>query len=185
MSQSNEKTDKILKAAFELFGTKGFHDTKMSDIADAAGIAKGTLYLYFSSKEQLYEAMTKHHFETYLSEVRRRATQNDTFDTRLRAVAEYHLLYYYEHRKYKQNFMQGNGPHMMELFHFFITNYIQIVENMIADEQVREPLLKAKGFIGMLEMYKMDILYNEHFKYEQIQLLVDECASLFIQGYKR
>lgn len=44
----------ILAAAIKVFGKQGFHDTCVDDIATAAKIAKGTLYLYFKSKEDIY-----------------------------------------------------------------------------------------------------------------------------------
>ena len=46
----------ILKAATQVFGQKGFQATRAEDIAAAAHMAKGTLYLYFESKEALYTA---------------------------------------------------------------------------------------------------------------------------------
>ncbi len=45
---------KILRVAEEVFAEKGFHAAKMDDIAERAGVAKGTIYLYFKSKEQLF-----------------------------------------------------------------------------------------------------------------------------------
>lgn len=47
---------KILLAALQLFSKKGFENTSMSDIAQAAEISKGLTYNYFSSKEELLEA---------------------------------------------------------------------------------------------------------------------------------
>ena len=44
----------ILAAAIKVFGKKGFADTSVDDVASAAKIAKGTLYLYFRSKEDIY-----------------------------------------------------------------------------------------------------------------------------------
>ena len=44
----------ILAAATRVFGEKGFEATKMEEIALAAGVAKGTLYLYFESKDEIY-----------------------------------------------------------------------------------------------------------------------------------
>ncbi|WP_457646477.1 TetR/AcrR family transcriptional regulator, partial [Profundibacter sp.] len=41
---------RIMEAAMQCYSTQGFHAAKMSDIAKAAGLAKGTLYLYFKSK---------------------------------------------------------------------------------------------------------------------------------------
>ncbi|MFZ9045909.1 MAG: TetR/AcrR family transcriptional regulator [Cyclobacteriaceae bacterium] len=48
---------KIFDAALELFGTKGFASTSIADIVKAAGISKGLLYHYFSSKDDLLEQL--------------------------------------------------------------------------------------------------------------------------------
>jgi AcrR family transcriptional regulator len=44
----------ILKAATGVFAAKGFHQTRISDVIAAAGIARGTFYLYFDSKGELF-----------------------------------------------------------------------------------------------------------------------------------
>jgi AcrR family transcriptional regulator len=49
------RRSEILDAALKLFGKKGFAETRMDDVAEKAKVAKGTLYLYFSSKEEIYE----------------------------------------------------------------------------------------------------------------------------------
>ncbi len=53
----------ILCAALQAFVKHGFHNTSMIKIANKMGIAKGTLYLYFESKEQLIEMIAEHYFE--------------------------------------------------------------------------------------------------------------------------
>ena len=53
----SEKRERILEAAFHLFMTKGLSDTKMIDIAAEAGVGKGTIYEYFSSKDELFEIL--------------------------------------------------------------------------------------------------------------------------------
>jgi len=50
------RRDQILTAAHGVFASRGFKDATVCDIAEAAGIAKGTLYLYFKSKEDIYWA---------------------------------------------------------------------------------------------------------------------------------
>jgi AcrR family transcriptional regulator len=52
-----EREQQILDAALAVFAQKGYGDTRIGDIADAAGIAKGTIYLYFESKDALFEAV--------------------------------------------------------------------------------------------------------------------------------
>ena len=50
------RRDQILTAAHAVFASRGFRQATVGDIADAAGIAKGTLYLYFKSKDDIYWA---------------------------------------------------------------------------------------------------------------------------------
>ncbi len=56
---SSDKREAIIDAAFDLFRHYGYRRTSMEDIARAAGVAKGTLYLYFASKEELFEAIAR------------------------------------------------------------------------------------------------------------------------------
>lgn len=48
-----ERRSDILKSAAGVFSKDGYHKAKMEDISKAAGIGKGTIYLYFESKRQL------------------------------------------------------------------------------------------------------------------------------------
>lgn len=52
IKKENKRKD-LLNAAFELFTTKGFHNTSIADIVGRAGIAKGTFYLYFKDKTDI------------------------------------------------------------------------------------------------------------------------------------
>lgn len=54
-----ETRNRILKRASLYFARNGFGDTKISDLARHIGIAQGTIYLYFSSKEELFEEIRK------------------------------------------------------------------------------------------------------------------------------
>jgi len=51
------RPEEILHAALELFTEKGFSSTRMIDVAKNAGISKGTLYLYFESKEAIFKEL--------------------------------------------------------------------------------------------------------------------------------
>jgi AcrR family transcriptional regulator len=54
-----EAKSRILDAANKVFTEKGYHEATMDDIAKRLGVSKGAIYLYFSSKEDLFEAMCK------------------------------------------------------------------------------------------------------------------------------
>ncbi|HEY2836917.1 MAG TPA: TetR/AcrR family transcriptional regulator [Rhizomicrobium sp.] len=53
------RAPEILEAALASFGERGFAGTRMDDIAAKAGITKGTIYLYFDSKEALFKALAR------------------------------------------------------------------------------------------------------------------------------
>jgi AcrR family transcriptional regulator len=54
-----EARGKILEAANKVFTERGYHEATMDDIAKRLGVSKGAIYLYFSSKDNLFEAMCK------------------------------------------------------------------------------------------------------------------------------
>ena len=64
----------ILKAARKVFARRGYDGATMDDVAEACSIAKGTLYLYFKSKRQIYLGVLKEDLRS-LSEASRRAIE--------------------------------------------------------------------------------------------------------------
>ncbi|MHB8895675.1 MAG: TetR family transcriptional regulator [Candidatus Geothermincolia bacterium] len=56
LSGEERRTDAILDAAYGVFSTKGYHNATVDDIAQHAGVSKGTCYQYFSGKEEIFLA---------------------------------------------------------------------------------------------------------------------------------
>ena len=55
-----QKRDALLNTAFELFTTQGINKTTINNIVDAAGVAKGTFYLYFKDKYDIRNKLISH-----------------------------------------------------------------------------------------------------------------------------
>jgi AcrR family transcriptional regulator len=68
--RKDARPNELLDAAMELFVEKGFAATKSEEVAARAGVSKGTLYLYFPSKEELLKAVIRH---TLLADIARGA----------------------------------------------------------------------------------------------------------------
>jgi AcrR family transcriptional regulator len=68
-AEREERMRAIRAAALDLFAAKGFSATRLDDVAAAAGVAKGTIYLYFSSKQDLLEAIVASTIGATLAEV--------------------------------------------------------------------------------------------------------------------
>ncbi|EFH86205.1 TetR/AcrR family transcriptional regulator [Ktedonobacter racemifer] len=64
--QRQERERLILAAAEEVLYEKGYHDTSIDEIAARVGVAKGTVYLHFPSKEELVFAVFLHNFDAFV-----------------------------------------------------------------------------------------------------------------------
>jgi AcrR family transcriptional regulator len=58
----------LLEAALALFVEKGFAATRTDEVAQRAGVSKGTLYLYYPSKEELFKAVVRHNLSSLIAE---------------------------------------------------------------------------------------------------------------------
>lgn len=71
VKEANVRKNEILDAAARLFAQKGFDDTSVADIMNAVGIAKGTLYHHFKSKEDIMDALIERQMDNILSAARK------------------------------------------------------------------------------------------------------------------
>lgn len=68
MADKNQKRKDILASARALFKEKGFHSTKIEEIAQGAGVGKGTIYEYFKNKQEIFDETCIEYVESiYLS----------------------------------------------------------------------------------------------------------------------
>ena len=65
-----ERPTEILGAALRLFGERGYAGTRLEDVARQAGVSKGTVYLYFESKEALFRAMVRDRASAAITDMR-------------------------------------------------------------------------------------------------------------------
>ena len=85
-----EKRKRILDAAIRTFGRRGFHEARIAEIAAAAGVAEGTVYLYFKNKEDLLGVVQRiemledmageHAVDRPVLQRKRDAVRDDEFD---------------------------------------------------------------------------------------------------------
>jgi TetR/AcrR family transcriptional regulator, transcriptional repressor for nem operon len=89
------RRQQILEAAAELFIERGISSTSMAQVADAAGVAKGTPYLYFASKDELLSELRTGYLQEWYSlaeELLRQdgVSQRDRLRNFLKAIYEFH-----------------------------------------------------------------------------------------------
>ncbi len=83
MAEKNQKQQDILNSARSLFKDKGFHNTKMEDIATAAGVGKGTLYEYFKNKQDIFDEACIEYVDLIIDSVKYVSNMDNTFKEKL------------------------------------------------------------------------------------------------------
>src|SRR3954468_10476728 len=87
------KRDAILRAAIDVFAERGFFNAQVADVARSAGIAAGTVYLYFKSKDDLLVSIFERSMRDGLEAGRNAVADLDDPRERLRRLARGHLAW--------------------------------------------------------------------------------------------
>jgi TetR/AcrR family fatty acid metabolism transcriptional regulator len=83
---AEEKRRVILDAAVRVFARKGFHTSRVGDIAEEAGVAHGLLYHYFPSKDEVLETIFREHWGALLERIHEAETSNEPPIEQLRGI---------------------------------------------------------------------------------------------------
>lgn len=97
---SEFRRNELLLAARTIFSRKGFHETTIDEIAEAAEVAKGTVYLYYQSKRDLYLEALRHGIELLNSELQRKAGGPGHCREKLRALTATKMEFFEENREF-------------------------------------------------------------------------------------
>lgn len=95
-----QRREEILEGAEELFFTRGFERTRMVEIAQEVELSKGTLYLYFKSKEQLAYAILLRSFDVLTELLREAADGAERGIDKVHAMARAYISFYQDHYRY-------------------------------------------------------------------------------------
>lgn len=94
------RTAGILEAARTVFAKKGFNDATVDDVAAAAGVAKGTVYLYYQSKREIYLAALKSGIEQMYAVLQEELKKVATPEEKLRTLISVKLGYFDDNRDF-------------------------------------------------------------------------------------
>lgn len=95
---------RILESAREVFFRDGFMAANLDEVAEKAGVAKGTLYRYFESKAELYVAVLAHNGAIFEQKMRETLSPQLDPPNQIRRTARFYFRHYVENRDYFQIF---------------------------------------------------------------------------------
>lgn len=137
-----EKKEKILEAALKLFVEFGFHDTPTSKIAKEAGIANGTLFYFFPTKDELVKALyieLKSRMSNYIHEcIREEKTTKGILKAYYSAVLHWALKHKTEFRFIEQF---NSSPYLKQIAEEEIQKHIKPVLDLLK-KGIKEKIIK-------------------------------------------
>mgnify|MGYP000856854105 FL=1 len=154
----NKTKRAIFDAAIKIFSTNGYEGATMDDMAQAAGVAKGTLYYYFKSKEEIFKYIITEGVEVIKERISQAVEREESALSKLKALCTLQLNLVYEKKELFKVIMSqlwGQEVRQLELREV-VGNYINSIEKYIKqamDEGVikkGEPYFMAYIFFGLL-----------------------------------
>jgi TetR/AcrR family fatty acid metabolism transcriptional regulator len=185
-----DKRDALLRAAIDTFAARGFFNAQVADVARAAGLAAGTVYLYFKSKDDLLVSIFERTMLEAIAEGRRSVEALAGAEARLRSLAALHLDRLGRDRALAIVFQVElrQSTKFMERFSATrLREYLGIIRDIIAAGQASgefrkdvNPTFAAKLFFGMLDEMATNWILSKR-KYSLVSE-ADPIADLFVQG---
>ncbi len=187
---STGKRETILRAAIKVFAHSGYFNAKVSDIAGEAGIADGTVYLYFKSKDEILHSIFDRAMSEFIAEGKSELANIPAPVTRLTRIAELHLEKLGADRDLAIVFqveLRGSIKFMREFSAAGFAEYLDIIRQTISDGQSSgdfrqdiKAVVASKIFYGSLdEMVTNWVLSKKPYPLEP---LAAEVMKIYLGG---
>ena len=188
----SDKREAILRAATTVFARNGYFNSKVADIAREAGIADGTVYLYFKSKEEILHSIFDRSVEVALGTARERVKRITDPREKLRQIAHMHLERLGADRDLAIVFqveLRGSTKFMEEFSAAGFAEYLALIRSTFEEGQqaglFRAELnakVVAKILFGALdEMATNWILSKRRYK---LAPMADQVLDIFLNGVR-
>ena len=185
-----DKRDALLRAAIDTFAARGFFNAQVADVARAAGVAAGTVYLYFRGKDDLLISIFERTMKEAIADGRRSVDALTDPVERLREIARLHLGRLGRDRALAVVFqveLRQSTKFMERFSSTQLREYLGIIRGVIADGQARgvfrgaiSPTLAAKLFFGALDEMATNWILSRR-KYT-LASEADAIVELFVGG---
>ncbi len=185
-----DKREAIMRAATQVFAANGYANSKVADIARRAGVADGTVYLYFRSKEEILHSIFDRHAGEALVEGRKQIAELTDAREKLRRIASLHLELLGADRDLAIVFqveLRGTTKFIEEFSAAGIAEYLRLIRESFEEGQragvFRKELdagIVAKALFGALdEMATNWILSRKRYK---LAPMADAVLDIFLNG---
>ncbi len=191
---TSDKRVRILAAAETVFAERGFFHAKVSQIAQEAGVADGTIYNYFKSKDDVLISLFENRMGQVCVRMRENVAAAEGARAKLERFVHTHLLMVEEHPNLAEVLtveLRQSAKFMKEHANPQFGEYLKILATIIADGQadgvfeadVPAPVA-ARGIFGMVDELALAWLLGAEQKFDIVRA-ADWVGSLILRGLER
>ena len=189
--KANDKHEKIIEAAVKVFASKGFYNAKVAEIAREAGIADGTIYLYFKNKDDILISLFEEKINKIILRVQAEIQKIDDPVEKLRKFITMHLKLVREDRHLAEVIqveLRQSNKFMREYDPVKFLDYMNIISSVVKEGQQRNifrkevsPGIVKRALFGALDEMALHFVLVKESRYD-IEKTADEIADIFILG---
>ncbi len=187
----NKTKRKIFETSMKLFAEKGYDATSIEDITATVGVAKGTLYYHFSSKEEIFNFLVEEGIKLLQNSIDIKTAKYTNYIDKLKAIIliQIKIVVKYEDliKILLSQFWGNEARHKMCKEQ--ILNYVKKIENIVTQGIEKGEIKKGRPEAIASEIYALicsSLVYKARIQEEQIDImkLYKEYESTVIEGLK-
>lgn len=190
-AKPTDKHNLILDAAISVFAEKGFHRSRISDIAERAGVADGTIYLYFRNKDELLLTIFEEKMEELIQGLKQALAPVSNPLEQIHTFARYHFLQVRDNRalaEVLQIELRLSHKFLKEYRPEKLWEYLGIYGSIIRAGQEQgllrmdlDPYISSWAFFGSLDELAIQWVLAKKNRFT-LEAAAEAVASVFIRG---
>jgi len=188
------KRNLITNAAVDVFAEKGFHQARVADIARKAGVADGTIYLYFKNKEDLLLSVFEEKMDYLLTELGIALQDINDPVERIRQFAQFHFRQVRENRaaaEVLQVELRLSNKFLKEYRPEKLWAYLSVFGQIVREGQASgdfdpdlDPFIAMWAFFGSIDEIAMQWVLSKNSERFSLERAAEQVAEVFIRGMR-
>ncbi len=190
-----EKRIRILDAALKVFATRGFYNAKVSEVAKEAGVADGTIYLYFESKDALLIALFEDRMQRLIARANDEIARTEgTVLDKIRQAIALHLSLVLDDPDLAEFItveLRQSGKFVKEYDNPKFTEYLRIFRDLVLAGQEQglirrtvDARLVVRAIFGALDELLLTLSLTHRNRSVDLNATVDGLCDIFFDGIR-
>ena len=191
--KTNEKYYKIIGAATKIFAKKGFYKAKISEIAREAGVADGTIYIYFENKDDILISLFEEQMKIVLENMMAQISHEDDPARKIQKFALAHLRLIEQNQNMAEIIqveVRQSSKFMKEYKNEKFAEYLDLIRDIIREGQEEGvfkkeviPGIAERAFFGALDEMSRFWVLSSRRRYD-IETAALQISDYFLKGMK-